>query len=322
MTLFLTLFAVLDYSLNARAMMSYDDNIFSYSRRYLDEFMAHTNPEQFPFETYDDLTTDISLELLLRNKSVKGRITTVNLALSTHGYYLNEEKDYAVYDIGVRQAFDRFAVKIDYLFMPGYLIRFYQEPTGTDYAGCRFTEHLVTMKGTCRVKTGMTVAASFKREFDDYMEIFDVYDSESYRFELETVLRANSYIEPELSYEFKDSKAQGPVPDISYVQHQGRMIITMRTKVPRLSALTFDYLIAYRLFTTDLGSLIDSPHSGRTDLGNRIRLAGEVPLLTGLRLVLNYSCEYRNSFSDVYPEVGELKNYRKQTAGAGIEFKY
>jgi len=168
----------------------------------------------------------------------------------------------------------------------------------------------------------MTVSASLKREFDDYIENFDVYDSESYRFELETVMRATNFFEPEVSYEFKDSKAQGPVPDISYVQHQGRIILTMLSKVPRLSTFTFDYLIAYRQFTTDLGSLIDSPHSGRADLGNRFRLAGEVPVLTSLRLVLNYSCEFRNSFSDVYPQVGELKNYRKQTTGAGIEFKY
>jgi hypothetical protein len=284
--------------------------------------MAHMHPERFPFETYDDLTNDVSLELLVRNKSTKGRTTTANLALSTHGYYINEEKDYAVYNIGIRQAFDRFAVKIDYLFMPDYLIRYYREPAGTDYAGCRFTEHLITMKGTYRVRTGMTASASLMREFDNYIESFDVYDSESYRFELETVLRANNYFEPELSYEFKDSRAQGPVPDISYVQHQGRIILAMRTKVPRLSEVTFDYLIAYRLFTTDLGSLIDSPHSGRADLGNRIRLAGEVPVLTGLRLVLNYSCEFRNSFSRTYPQVGEFKNYRKQTAGAGIEFTY
>jgi hypothetical protein len=322
MVFLLAVFSVFDYSLNAGAVLSYDDNIFSYSRHYLDEFIAHTHPERFPFETYDDITADVGLELLLRNKLVMGRTTTMNFGLSTHGYYINKEKDYTVYELGIRQSFDRFAVKIEYLFMPAYLIRYYQDPAGTDYLGCRFTEHLMTMKGTCRVNAGLNVTASLKREFDNYIETFDVYDSESYRFEAGVDLRAADFFEPDLAYEFKDSRAQGPVPDVSYVQHQARMTFVLRTKVPRLSVLTIDYLIAYRLFTTDLGSLVDSPHSGRSDLRNRIRLAGEVPVLTGLRLVLNYTCEFRNSFSDAYPQIGELKDYREQTAGTGIEFKY
>jgi len=314
--------AVFDYSITAGADAAYDDNVFDYAPKYLEEFMNQINPERFPFETYDDLKTKLSLNLLVRNKFIDRRTTTVSLELSNSNYLTNHAKDYSLFTAGIRQSFDKFAVKFEYLFMPRYLIRYYQDPQGTAYIGCEFAEHLWSLKCTFWLASATHISAAFKREIDNYIENFDPYDSEAYRLGIESGFELLDFLEPSMSYEFKDSKTRGPTPDISYLQHGLQAGILFRLKFPPMSKINVEYHLDYRIFTTELPPLLDSPHSGRMDLKNWFGVSWAFPVLTSLDLSLGYDYEFRNSYSDIYSNIAELKNYRKWMVSGGLRFEY
>lgn len=322
MTLLFCIISAFDYSLLVEANLFYDDNIFAYAQKYLDEFMAQLHPERFPFETYDDLITNLDFGLLLRNRFIKNHFTTCNLKITSYSYLINQEKDYQIFSGGARQSFGKLAVKFEYLFIPSYLIRYYKDPLGESYIGCEFTEHLFLWKNVFAPNQLMFFSITLKKEIDDYIKNFDVYDSRAKRLEFEVNFALSKFFEPGIAYEFKDSKAKGPVPDISYHEHIFNLSNLFRLKLPRLSKIVLDYQLKYRVFTTEVSPLLDSPHSGRLDVGHLFKFGWEFPVFTALNFSLGYSYELRNSYSDVYTEIGEYRDYKKWMISSGLEFQY
>ncbi len=321
MSIILFLITTFDYSISANLNICYDDNIFEYSKKYLDEFMQATNPERFPFETYDDLYTNYRFDLLIRNKFISQHTTTFNFNFTGYNYFVNKHKDYLIVSTRIRQSFGKFAIRFGYVMMPGYLIRYYRDPLGTNYIGCEFTEHLFTIKTNLKLKP-LDFGAIIGYEFDDYIENFDVYDSKAIRigpffdFSLFRVFDLKS------NYEFKSSGAKGPVPDISYIQHRFNLNPVLKMHFPKFSKISIEYQCRYRIFTTEVSPILDSPHSGRIDITHRLRTNYVFPVFTNLYLSFNYAYELRNSRSEVYANIDEYKNYNKWTAGCGLEFLY
>jgi len=311
-----------DYSLGMDADFVYDDNIFNYSQKYLDEFLKQIRPYRFPFDTYDDFVTNVGFNLLLRNRFIKNLTTTFNLKVSLYSYLINCEKDYQSFLTGLRQSLGKFALRFEYLLMPRYLIRYYKAPEGEDYIGCKFSENLLSLKFSYLPNDRMNFSMAFKKEKDNYIESFDCYDSKASRVELIGELVLTKFYESSVEYEFKDSRANGPVPDISYQQHLFRLNNLFRTKFPKFSKIEWEYELKYRIYTTEVPPELDSPHSGRLDTTNLIKLGLEAPLFTALIVTFSYSYEFRNSFSDVYKDIAEYKNYRKVVGSAGFKFYY
>ena len=314
--------SVFDYSLGLDANFAYDNNIFDYSQKYLNEFTQQIHPERFPFETCDDLITDVDVSLTLRNKFINNRTTTFNLRLYSYNYVINQEKDYQLFSGGIRQSFGKYATKFEYLFIPRYLIRYFQDPTGNVYIGCEFTEHLFTWKNTFSPNGIVSFGISLKREIDNYIENFYFYNSRANRLEFYLDIVLAKFFEPSLEYEYKDSKARGPSPDISFQQHMFKLSNIFRLKFPRLSKVNLDYQFKYRFYTTEASPVLDSPHSGRDDITHLLKLGWEFPVFTMLSLSVSYSYEVRTAYSDVYLDLGDYKNYRKSLISAGIEFIY
>ncbi len=77
------LFAFWDYSYNLDIGFSYDDNVYTYSQSYIDDFLNGIRSYRFPFETHDDLVTALDFRLLVRNKFFGGRTTTFSFDLNT-----------------------------------------------------------------------------------------------------------------------------------------------------------------------------------------------------------------------------------------------
>lgn len=314
--------SIFDYSIKAGVGFSYNDNIFEYSQKYLEEFMQQISPERFPFETYDDLVTDIKFYLLLRNKFLKNRTTTFNFGINSDNYLINQQRGYQIFETGMRQSFGKFAIKFEYLFMPRYLIRYYRDPIGNEYIGCKFTEHLLMLKCSLSLSPIISFSIILKKEDDDYIANFDMYDSEAKRIEIQGDFILGRFFEPSIDYEYKDSQAKGPVPDISYIQHVIGLNSLMRLSFPKFSKVAFGYQLKYRTYTTEVSPLIDTPHSGRLDVGNSFGGNWQFPVFTGLDFVLGYSYEFRNSYSNVYEDIGEYKNYRKWVIKSELEFQY
>lgn len=322
MTLSILFFLVFDHSIGAKIIFAYDDNIFEYSQKTLQEFIQRINPERFPFETYDDLYTYYKLQLLLRNKFFGNYNTTLNLNFSGYNYLINKQKDYTIFIIGLRQSFGLWATKLEYLFLPHYLIRYYRDPKNSGYIGCEFSEHLGTFKLSFFPGKNFDINLILGYEIDDYIEKFDVYDSRALRIGPIFEFNLTEIFKPQINYEFKSSKAKGPIPDISYNQHKLDIKMELYPGFPEFSKWEFGYQLRRRIYTTEVSPILDSPHSGRLDTSNRLNFSWELPILQALNLSLGYSYEFRHSHSDVYPDIGDYKNYNKWSANCGLEFLY
>ena len=321
MIIVLFLFTAFDYSISTYLNFTYDDNIFEYSPKYLEEFINKINPERFPFETYDDLYTNYDFRILIRNKFIGQHTTTFNLNVTGYNYLINQQKDYLIISTGIRQSFGKLATKFEYLLIPDYLIRYYRDPQGTEYIGCTFAEHLFTLKTNLRLNP-LEFSAVMGFEIDDYIKNFDIYDSKAIRIGPCIDLSLLRVIKVGINYELKSSRAKGPIPDISYLQHKIRISTNLKTGVPRFSEMTLAYQLKYRIFTTEVSPILDTPHSGREDITHKFTTTYKFPIFTNLFISFNYGYEFRISSSEVYPDIGDYKNYNKWMAGCGLEFKY
>ncbi len=322
MTILFFVLAAFDYSLKANVSLTYDDNIFSYSKKHLEEFIQNLNPAKYPFKTYDDMSADYGLQILLRNRFFASRTTTINLNFTSHNFIINKQKDYLVFVAGLRQSLGNWALKFEYLFLPSYLIRYYRDPSGTAYIGCEFSEHLLTIKVSSNINKNTMLTTTLGYEIDDYIDNFDVYDSKAIRAEPAFSHKFSRVFEVATKYEYKNSRARGPVPDISYQQHSVRVGLNTYLPFVKLSQFGTQYQIRYRAFSTELSPIIDSPHSGRQDFTHNFSADLRLPVFTSLYYFLGYSYELRNSYSEVYEDIAELKNYNKWVLKNGLEFRY
>jgi len=322
MIAFLILLSAFDYSLKSRIDFVYDNNIFAYSPKYLQEFIKQVHPERFPFETYDDFYTNYVMQLLIRNKFLSQYTTTINFNFTGYNYSVNQQKDYMILSTGIRQSLGKWATKIEYLFLSNYLIRYYKKLAGSQYIGCEFNEKLFSSKIDIKLKQQVDIGILLDYETDDYIENFDVYDSKAVRFGPNIDFSLSRIIESKLNYEFKSSKAKGPVPDISYIQHKFALHTCLKTCFPKFSQLLIGYQLRFRLYTTEVSPVLDTPHNGREDISQRFNCDWEFPLFSTLYVSAGYSYEFRRSHSEVYPDIGIYKDYNKWTISGGIEFEY
>ena len=112
MSLLILFISVWDYSYDVKVDFSYDNNIFSYSDEYIDDFLNQIRPYRFPFETYDDLISNAQMRFLLRNKFFSKKTTTFNLYIGINHYLVNHQKDYQKIGCGIRQSLGKYALKV------------------------------------------------------------------------------------------------------------------------------------------------------------------------------------------------------------------
>jgi hypothetical protein len=241
--------------------------------------------------------------------------------VSGYNYLTNQQKGYLILSTGIRQSFGKLAMKFEYLVIPDYLIRYYRDPLGTEYIGCKFAEHLFTLKTNLKLNP-LEFGAVLGLEIDDYIKNFDVYDSKAIRLGPNIVLSLLRTVQFGIGYELKSSRAKGPTPDISYLQHKIRINTNLKTGFPKFSEMVLAYQLKYRIFTTEVSPILDSPHSGREDITHNFTTTYEFPIFTNLFIYFDYGYEFRYSSSEVYPDIGDYKNYNKWIAGCGLEFKY
>ncbi|MGQ9701231.1 MAG: hypothetical protein ACUVQT_02095 [bacterium] len=311
-----------DYSIISKINFAYSDNIFEYSNKYLDEFINRIRPERFPFESYDDLYSNYELQLLFRNKFFNQRTTTFNFDFVGYNYLINQQKDYIILKAGIRQSFGKWAMKLEYLHLPSYLIRYYPDPEGNQYIGCEFSEKLLSSKTSLKLGQNKEIAFLLGYEIDDYIESFNIYDAKALRFNPHIYFAVSKKIDAKIDYEFKSSIAKGPLPDVSYVQHRFGLKNHFHIGFPRLSKLICCYQVKYRIYTTEVSPIIDTPHSGRNDITQIFDFNLQFPVFNTLYFEAGYSYKFRRSHSDIYPDIGWYKNYNIWEINGGIEFEY
>ena len=325
----LLLFAAWNYSYDFGVIAKYDNNIYAYSVEYIEDFINQTNAYRFPFETYDDLITSADLNLRFRNKLLGKRTTTLSVDLAANHYLQNREKDYVRYRFGVRQSLGEYALKLSYRIIPGYLIRYYQNPQipTTDYIGCRATYHTASAKLSIMKIKNINFDVVYSRRWDDYIEEFNRYDADGHIIGLLIDKKIGKYLDLGVSYDYRFSNADSAdviasgneiTPDGSYYQHSLGGNIAWQTMFifPTMFRCLYNY--SFRSYTTSLEE--DYLHFGRQDHRHRIMLSTQSRVLTGFHLKFFFMRQWRDATSEIYPEIDAIKDYSKYQVGAGLEF--
>ncbi len=320
----LFIFSLWDYSYNITADFIYDNNIFNYSEKDLNEFLEYQSPYRFPFETYDDLITAMGLNLLLRNNFFEKKTTTFNLGINLRRYWVNNEKSYQKIYFGIRQSFTGFAVKIWYRLIPDYLIRYYQNPKNEEreYIGCRLRYHTINGKITSRIGRSIKIDLLYKRGWDDYIQEFNQYDANYHTFSFN--LGTKKAVEFECGYEFKLSRTDNinslsgntDHPDVSYDLHKIGCAIRCRKRLILPLNFKISYKFIFKKFSSD--NPIDSLHFGRQDITQQASITAKTRIFPGMNLNIDYGYQWRRSSSTIPIDIESFKNYNKYKFKIGL----
>lgn len=324
--------ALWDYSYDCSINVTYDNNIFNYSQDYIDDFMDQIRPHRFPFETYDDLFTNVAMDILIRNKFLKERTTTLNLGVHLCQYAINEQKDFQRLTVGLRQSFGSWALKGSYRIIPRYLIRYYHDPRSTymDYIPCNVRYHTLTGKITLPRMASFSPALMYHYSIDDYVEAFDIYDARAHAIGLQATIELSRTLQMDVGYDLKSSfldtiAATGPlddeeVPDGAYLQQTFEAGIELHGPIMLPLSIIIGYRYTFRNYRTDDPD--DRMHFGRRDHQHGLSLNAELKVRSGIVLSAGFSHGLRNATSEVFPEIKTIKNFNQNRICAGLKFYY
>lgn len=293
------------------ADVRYNNNIFFLSPSDIIAFQHRDNPGRFPYRTLDDV--DFTLSGSLNWLRTKGFAPEIGLKL--HQFVMNPEKSYGVFSSQINKEAGKIGVfGLSFVWMPNYLIRYYRDWTVKSeerYAPCRFGEYLLGFNFIRQVGR-FSIKPGYRLEIDDYVAPFDYYDTKAHRLDGSIDWRPMPNFTLDVEYEFKRARAKGPLPDISYDQHQmGFQLVSRPRRLHRFGVKAI-YRWTYRRWT----AVEDITHAGRIDETQEIGLGGEYRrnLVT---VSLSYKLEWREVSSPHLEKIEDIKNYRVGTFSLG-----
>lgn len=305
----------------------YDDNIYLYSQDYLQDFKNQIRSYRFPINTYDDFITNINLSLRISYT----RTSNVNFYFKQFLYSVNSEKSYQTISATINQKITKpINLKISYLYLPRFLIRYYRDPFGTStkYIQCSFAEHLFTFGADYTIKD-IKLSPFIRYEIDDYVKNFNYYDGYAIRFGADFLwtinlasseqMRGKKQTNIKLGFESKQNKADGPVPDISY--NDNSVSLEFETRIPAYEKIGVLLGAEYsnRNFTTSNSANIDPYHRDRIDKKLQITSSIIYYISNRFQLYLNYEYESRKVTSPSLNSIEDIKDYQNNRVLLGFK---
>lgn len=308
-TLLLLFFTCQRLYVSTGAELAYENNIFHYSRERIDEFKTGIYPYRYPFHSIDDVCSTIGFSL----KERYGK-TTINLHLTGHQYVMNGEKSYILLHVNVwRRIFGNTSLQIGFKYIPSYLVR-YMAGDNSHYLPCDYEQSIIQAKA--RYHFGrLALTTNLERQFDDYKENFDYYDTEALRLGLRVGFKSVSGFSPSLSYRFKTASAREKEPDISHKEH--RLSVKVREEIGN-SDFDISYTFSRRNYTTD----VDLSHSDRVDREHTLAIG--VKILIGDRIYVSagYLARRKCVSSPFVLGIDEEKDYVLHAVTIGFNVRY
>lgn len=296
------------------ARCTYDDNIFCLSPLEREQFQRSKNPAKFPYRSVDDLDVMLSGRLRWENRRRQAQ-----LGFRVHQFLSNAEKSYGLLQAGWEESLTkRNSLVFSYVWMPNYLIRYYRDRTvsGERYAPCRFAEHLLGIQFRQKLGT-VVVKPGYRLEFDNYLRPFEYYNTMAHRFGLEVDWKPKENLYFDCAYAFKNARAKGPVPDISYYEHGITVGSESRPRRFNRFGIEVGYSFVYRRYTTRT----DAYHYGRVDQIQEMKLGCDYRLAPVV-LVFFYQLEWREVSLPERADVEDIKEYRASRFSFGVTIPF
>jgi len=316
-------------TLEGDIQFTYDDNIFLYSTKDLNDFKRSVRTYRFPFATSDDFITTLTgiVRIRLPKAVLRHRWTQVlTLRYRQHLFAVNRMKSYQVFSLNLSKHFTKqLGLGIGYSLLPRYLIRFYRDPTSAvtppSYITCDFTEHLFTAEYRVKLPYHISLTPFYKYEICDYTKKFDFYDSKAWRFGFVARQVIAKQIELNSELEYKILDAVGPAPDISYEQlywSLGTCIGLLKADNPRIGV---SYGQERRKYVTDNPPTIDPFHRDRVDKISNLKLELKVRLSKDIIVRSIYELEMRKVTSPYKEDIDDIKDYNDNKFILGLNLR-
>lgn len=298
----------------------YDDNIYLYSKEYLSDFQNQVRAYRFPINTYDDLVTNLNLTLRVPFYLK----SNIYIYYKQYLYTVNPEKSYQIISTSINKPLTKsLNLKVGYLYLPRYLIRYYRNPLGpkSQYIGCTFSEALFTLGIDYSYKK-LKLSPFTRYEIDNYKKNFNFYNSNALRLGTSITLQPNKFLRLDLEVERKMNSAKGPIPDISY--NEDSYTLLLNTTLPKFKKLGFEVEGNYenRNFTTKNSFEIDPFHKDRKDTKYGISFGCNYKFSKNLQIGAEYMRETRK-VTTPYPieiDIEEIKNYNNNKITLSVKF--
>jgi hypothetical protein len=302
----------------AQFRLVYDDNPFEYSPSDIDKFMMRIEPSRFPIRTIDDLDANAVLGLSWRYRLLD-RNGSLGVKARLHQYVSNWQKSYALAEVDAgQQLWQTGRLILGYLYLPNYLLRYFPRPgspDSTDFVDCRFSEHKLDIGLRQRVGP-LVLTPAYAFEIDTYQAMFSYYNTRAHRPGLGVDWEIARNLALSVDYELKLAQAQGPVPDVSYLQHKGGVSVSTRPLRADRFGLSAGYSFARREFTTANSGTTDPAHAGRVDQIESARVEAEYRF-DAVTFVAGYEFEWRQTNSPHSDQIADVKDYRSSRVSIG-----
>lgn len=315
LTIFSQTFAQIQWSTLFSADLTYDQNIFYLSPSDLDKYRQRLEPLKFPYRSADDLDLMFHSELSGRFS----KLTVLKAGLRIHNYTVNQEKSYGLLKFRLEQGMgNSHRLAVSYSWLPNYLIRYYRAANSQQYTPCRFGEHIGGISYQHKFGQLMLIPG-YRFELYNYISPFEYYNTHSHRFNAELRWRPIGNFKLHTGYYFKMAFAKGPIPDISYNEHNIFVKLTAHPKRLYRFGLNPGYEYSRRYYTTPNPPAVDPYHSGRVDQIHQITIGADY-LVNLITVYFNYELEWREIQSPYHGEIEEIKEYRTNRLRAGVKF--
>uniref|UniRef100_A0A7V3PT99 DUF3570 domain-containing protein n=1 Tax=candidate division WOR-3 bacterium TaxID=2052148 RepID=A0A7V3PT99_UNCW3 len=294
--------------------LTYDQNIFYLSPSDLEKYRQRTEPLKFPYHSADDLTLMLDVELTARFS----KLTILKTSFRIHNYASNQEKSYGLFRLRMEQQVgERSRIAGYYSWLPNYLIRYYRAGNSQQYSPCRFGEQIAGVNYRLQLGT-FAIGPGYQIEFYNYIAPFEYYDTRAHRFNGNLNWQPKNNLKLQAEYYFKIAQAKGPLPDISYSEHNISLELATRPRRFTRFGINTGYQYSYRYYTTPNSPSADPYHASRVDQIQNISITADY-LFNSFTVYFQYEFEWREVDSPYREQIEEIKNYRTNRVGAGVK---
>lgn len=318
------------YYVETEVTTEYDTNVFDYSQDDRAEYKSYTNTPRFEgVDSLDDFITRVSLNAGLEKKIFDMGATVFDLGMRTNIYTENDDKNYQIYDISVKQRMGKNnLVKVGYEYLPNYFVRTLRDadiPSGNKYRKAEFKSNSVYLKYWNKPLDKLSWWIQYTFSDKDYNSDFKERDTESHEIDLSLGYKPLEWIRfnPRFTYSLNNAQASdGDVnvdPDISREEYRLGLYINLYPKGK------FSYLLGYNFYwvnyTTGNAVADDPYHAGRDDEMQRINARVNYALKDNITLYLGYQYEINDAKvfgTDATSREESILGYDKQIVKGGV----
>ena len=313
--------AARDLAVRAGLELRYDDNVFQYSNKDLNQF-DNSKAKFRSLESEDDWTLIPSVDAGYR---IRHRYDTrVSLGVDAKLYERNTVKNYQVYTARVRQELPgRFEIGLRYLLVPRFFLRPLANPPNqvTTYSDAKFRIHSLHLDLDKDFNKWLAGGASGLFEKKDYTADFNERDTTVVGGGAEARVRLNPAIRVAVGADYERGKARGRDDatinsDTSYAQQSYH--VRPSAQLAKGITLGVGYSYDSRHYASDLAA--DKDHFHRNDFTNTwdFRLKGR--MTKKLDAYLDHERIDRSSNT---PEItAEFADFTERRTTAGVTYEF